>query len=164
MDSQWSRELQRSVDTLTERSLNSARTYEQLQKQTELLSKKLDVILSQLSQNSIENVESHLNLKVSFKNKINESFKTLNNVIDELNEAHTEDIKCLKSNVMVRLGNSHKFMTVLFFVILFAFWQNVDNVLNKLANEYGIKVGKKQPAVREESVDYNKVLNTNNEE
>jgi hypothetical protein len=145
MTEKQSQTLQRSVDILTERLRNVDSVIEHVQKQNEALMRKLDVILSQISQNSIENLESHFELKVSFKNKINASFNALK-------EHHDADISCIKNNPMVRLGESRKFLTIIGFIILVAFWQNVEGIVTRLAKSHGVEFPENKYAIPAKSL------------
>jgi len=138
MDAKQLNELQRSVDTLTERSLNAATLNEHIQKQNEALSLKLDVILSQIAQNNLDNREEHFTLKVSFKNKINSAVENLNTTIEGLRKQHDKDMEIIRNNLMYRLGRQRTVVAVIGIIILIAFWQNVEGIVTKIAKDHGI--------------------------
>jgi len=126
-------ELQRSVAVLTERSENTTQANNQLQKQNEALLLKLDLVISQISQINIENIERHMGLKVSLRNK-------LTRTSEEIKGFHQNDITCLKNNVMVKIGESKRYLTAIAFVVLVSFWQNVEGIIKVFAKMNGISM------------------------
>lgn len=109
------------------------------------LDAKMDSLIGHIVKVGAENEAHVISLKVSLKNKINDSIDRLNCYHDDDVEPIKKAIEPMKKNTFIVIG-ANKFLLTLFFAIfLFAFWQQINQVIYKQFGNTGVK--KEMPSI-----------------
>lgn len=65
--------------------------------------------------------------------------KHVTNEIKKLSDYHNEDLKPIKDNILIRLGNNYKLLILIAVIFVFSFWNQIDNVVHNYTEKQGLK-------------------------